>query len=452
MGEAKTLAFVLMLDTSGSMWNAIDMVKIDAKAFIRQARVGDQFAINEFSDNGSWVYPAGTNPKLLTVKEGLHETEAALDYIEKLKTHNMTAMGEAIQIGNQIMKNTSLTSDLKAYVILSDGAHNQGVNPVSVLGSEPPVYIAALGNVSKRYFDQLTAKNPKSRFYNQPNAYQMMLMFNQILADANDNELMLNDLDTYKKGADYVLKRFRISSEDNAAQVNVVWSDKKYEYTSGMPGGNAINIVLIDPDDKNTDIKPDIAEDGYCIYNLENVKPGEWKVLVQYSVPEVIRGTAGGVDYYTDIKTKLLLPQTIRKDEPLDIRVCAEKNGEVLDQVKVTAQIASPILSEADVRKRYARKLNAIQRKLAEKTDEETESADEMELLRSEILNTEKTDIFAKRISTHRLSLSKEGDYRLELDGKNQSGLCNVDIRIEGIDPKTKLPFTRIKSQAVYIE
>ena len=193
MGEAKTLAFVLMLDTSGSMWNAIDMVKIDAKAFIRQARVGDQFAINEFSDNGSWVYPAGTNPKLLTVKEGLHETEAALHYIEKLKTHNMTAMGEAIQIGNQIMKNTSLTSDLKAYVILSDGAHNQGVNPVSVLGSEPPVYIAALGNVSKRYFDQLTAKNPKSRFYNQPNAYQMMLMFNQILADANDNELMLND-------------------------------------------------------------------------------------------------------------------------------------------------------------------------------------------------------------------------------------------------------------------
>lgn len=92
------------------------------------------------------------------------------------------------------------------------------------------------GYVYKKYFDKLTAKNPNSKFYNQPNAYQMMLMFNQIVADSNKNELMLNEEDSYQQGADFVIKKFQVSASDNAAQVNVVWSDQKYKYTSGTPG------------------------------------------------------------------------------------------------------------------------------------------------------------------------------------------------------------------------
>lgn len=102
MSVEKTLAFVLMLDTSGSMADAINMVKIDAKAFVRMARKGDQFAINHFDTNASWVYPDSKNPKLLTVSQDLHETKDALNYIEAVSASGVTAMGDAIKLGNQI--------------------------------------------------------------------------------------------------------------------------------------------------------------------------------------------------------------------------------------------------------------------------------------------------------------------------------------------------------------
>ena len=452
MGAEKKLAFVLMLDTSGSMASAIDMVKIDAKAFVRMARKGDQFAINHFDTNASWVYPNSNNPKLLTVSKNLPETKEALNYIEALSANGVTAMGEAIKLGNQIMENSTVTADLKAYVILSDGEHNYGIDPADVLKDNPPVYIAALGNVFKTYFDKLTAKNPNSKFYNQPNAYQMMLMFNQIIADSNNNELMLNEVDSYQKGADYVFKKFQVSAADNATQVNVVWSDKKYKYTSGTPGGSSINIVLIDPDDKNTDIKPDISDNGYCIYNLENVKPGEWKVLIQYAIPEVITGTVGGVDFYTDIKTNLLLPAGTGTHEALDIRVSALNEKAVLDNVKVTAQISRPIMSEADINEQYATRLDSIMQDSDSSIDEEMRSSAALEKLRSEVLEIEHKDIFAKQLSTHTLTLSKDGEYIAKLDGVDKPGLCNVTVKIEGVNPKTNLPFTRLKSGAFWID
>lgn len=452
MSTDKTLAFVLMLDTSSSMHYALDMLKIDAKAFVRMARKGDQFAINQFDSDASWVYPDSKSPKLLTVSEDLHETKAALDYIEAVLATGVTAMGEAIKLGNQIMDDSTVTTDLKAYVILSDGQHNQGVDPADVLKNNPPVYIAALGSVYKNYFDKLTAKNPNSKFYNQPNAYQMMLMFNQIIADSNKNELMLNEVDSYQKGADYVIKKFQVSANDNAAQVNVVWSDRKYKYTPGTPGGDSINIVLIDPDDKNTDIKPDISENGYCIYNLENVKPGEWKVLIQYSIPEAITGTVGGVDFYTDIKTNLLLPAGTGTREALDIRVSALNEGAVLDNVKVTAHISRPVMSEADINDQYAKELGTIMQECDSAADEETRSSTVLEKLRSNVLKTEHKDIFAKKVTAHTLTLSKDGEYVVKLDGAGKPGLCNVDVKIEGVDPKTNLPFTRLKSGSFWID
>lgn len=225
------LAFVLMLDSSGSMYPCLDMVKIDAKAFVRQGRVGDQFAINQFSDNASWVYPPGNDPTLITITDGLDETARALPYIDAIKSQNMTNMGEAIEFGNRIMDRSRITASLRAYVILSDGMHNVGVDPIEALRGEPPVYIAALGMVDRTYFDRLIKKNPKSRFYNQPHAYEMMMMFNQIVADANENELIINDMNPYNVGADYLLKDFTITANENCSQLNVVWSDKNYKYT-----------------------------------------------------------------------------------------------------------------------------------------------------------------------------------------------------------------------------
>lgn len=447
----KKLAFVMMLDTSGSMRSGLELLKIDAKAFVRQGRVGDQFAINQFSDNASWVYPAESAPKLVTITEGLRETKSATDYIERLCTHNMTNMGEAIVLGNDILRNSTVTAGLKAYVLISDGLHNEGTDPVSVLGSEPPIYVAAIGILEKSYFDRLVAKNNNSKFYNEPDAYQMMTIFNQIIADANENELILNTLDAYQQGADYLIKEFTITAGDNCSQLNVVWSNKNYRYTDGHPGGYYVNVILIDPDDNRTDIKPDIAEDGYCIYNLENMKPGKWKILIQYSTRESITGTIGAVDFYTDIRTNLILPKSLCKEEALKVRVSALKGSDIIDDTKVTAEICTPFLSEDEIREEYVAQIETIQFELSN-TDDAESSESIYDRLREEVLQTEGRDIYAKKVSVHQLQLSADGEYVLEKSEGLKSGVSNVKIRIEGVDPKTNVPFTRLKAGSVYIE
>lgn len=453
MGTDKRLGFVMMLDVSGSMYYALNMVKIDAKAFVRQARSGDQFAINRFSDDAKWVYPEGQNPQLVTVSDSLKETADAKKYIEQLKTYNMTNMGEAIRLGNQIMNASTVTADLKAYVILSDGMHNWGTDPVNVLGPEPPVYIAALGSVSKQYFDRLIKKNSKSRFYNQPNAYQMMLMFNQILADSTDAGLMLNSMKPYEKGSDSIIETFQVSETDNAVKVNVVWSDAKYKYTSENPRDNQVNIVLIDPDDRNTDIRPDIAEEGYCIFNLENIKPGEWKVLIQYSVEENLSGTIGGIDFRTEIKTDLLLPLSAASNQPLDFGVLTMDGSSPLENVKVTAEISKPGIAVSELMNRYGEKIEQkLQRSRSTDAAGDLNEEHILNNIRQEIMLSDGTDIFERKVVKKQLSVSPNGDYLGSLEDMKEDGIYNVDVKIQGINPKTGLPFTRIKSGAVNVE
>lgn len=447
----KKLAFIMMLDVSGSMWDVINVVKIDAKAFVRQARCNDQFAINRFSDDAQWVYPEGTNPQLVTVSGDLRETQAALQPIENLRTYNMTNMGEAIRLGNQMMHNSTITADLKAYVLLSDGLHNQGMDPASILGADPPIYIAALGYVSMTYFNKLTAKNPKSKLYNKPNAYEMMLMFNQILADSTDSGLMLNDLKSYGKGSDYILEKFQVSAQDNAVKVNVVWTNANYHYTSGEPKANQVNIVLIDPDDRNTDIKPDIAEAGYCIYNLENIKPGEWKVLIQYSISETISGTIGGIDFHTDIKSDLLLPSTALSGQPLDIGVSAMCENNPLENLRVTAQISKPKIAASELLDRYGERIDQCMQVDMDETGEASEES-AINKIRQDILLKDGTDIFEKETIQQNLSLSKDGNYVCSMKDAKEDGIYSVDVKIEGIDSKTGLPFTRLKSGCVGVD
>jgi hypothetical protein len=384
------------------------------------------------------------------VSSDLHETKDSLPYIDIIHADSLTNMGAAIQLGNKIMNDTNPSTDLKAYVMLSDGYHNWGTDPMTVLDSEPPLYVAALGNVNTSQFEQLIKKNSKSKMYNQPNAYQMMLMFNNIVAEANDNELMLNDCDGYQAGADYILKKFSVSSEDNSAQLNVVWSDKKYEYTPNQPGGNGINIVLIDPDDNNTDIKPDIAEDGYCIYNLENVKPGDWKVLIQYSIPDAITGTIGGVDFYTDIKTNMVLPTSIKAGEKLDIKVTPMFENNVMENAKVSAKIATPAMSTDYIMDRYSKEIDSI--KNENESEEAMDTSVAINILRSNLQKAGHADIFKQNIRTEQLSLSKDGEFVFGDTSNVNNGMCNVDITVEGINPKTGLPFIRLKSGSVFVK
>lgn len=231
-------------------------------------------------------------------------------------TGSWTNIGAAISFANEREK--KLSTDIQAYVLLSDGCHNYGQNPTDILGAEPPVYIAGLGpHMQESLFTGMLRKNVRSKFYNSPNVVDMMMVFNQILADSSQSILTLNELDAFS-GTNYCVHEFTVPGEGNNTMLNFVWSDKNYHYTSGYPDKKKINLVLIDPKGKSTSIMPVIVDDGFCIYDLRNVRPGVWKILSQYAVETPISATIGVIQTGASYSINLTGNQNIPKGESTD--------------------------------------------------------------------------------------------------------------------------------------
>lgn len=161
--KISSTSFVLMLDRSSSMYGAMEQVKIDAKAFIRESRVNDQFGVNCFNQGANWVYPLGKIPEIATVTDVNVESKKAEVEIDKIYANGMTNIGDAISLGKQMLDYK--TSNVKALVLLSDGEKNVGPAPESVLGTEVPIFVAGLGPyLRKKYFDKMLALNSQSKY------------------------------------------------------------------------------------------------------------------------------------------------------------------------------------------------------------------------------------------------------------------------------------------------
>lgn len=442
----KSLGYIMMLDTSGSMQRGFPMVKIDSKAFVRCSRPNDQFGLNMFNTTASWVYPSGSNPRIITVDSAYEETRKAANAIEQIQcSEYCTNIGDAINLANQMI--TSASTDLKAFVLFSDGGHNEGVNPVTVLNDTSPIFIAGLGYLEMDYFNRMKAKNPKSRFYNQPNAYEVMLMFNDILADSSDSLLMLNKLEKVEKGASSVLEKFRVSSISNSAQINVVWTDPNYVYTPDSPRKvGDFQIVLIDPNNKTTTIRPDIVEMGYCIFNINNAVAGEWKALVQYVSDKELNMTVGGVDYHSTTKTKINADDFVSVGGDVKIGVTVQDNENEVQILSVKSVLTKPKISIETALAQNTDLLNMLESEA--NVDSDTAK---LNILRNRMLANGERDILPPVRSVENLYDSNDGSFGGTLGIADIPGIYNVKLEIEGVYPKTGEKFTSIKTHSIAV-
>lgn len=445
-----TVGYVLMMDSSGSMHDATSMVKIDAKAFVRESRPNDQFGINQFNNNASWVYPSSGN--IATVSGSLAETAAAADAIESQIQANpsnyMTNLGQAFEFGNNMINQA--TTDTKAFVILSDGYWNVGPNPANILGSEPPIFVAGLGPCMKKsYFEPLLAKNPNSKFYHQPNAWEMMQIFNDIRALPVDVALTANQMDSYS-GSDYKIIESVVSEDSDEAQISVVWSDNRYKYTSGSPSGYNINVQLIDPSGKTTSYQPQIVDEGYCIFNLSSVQPGTWRTLVQYSVPSQVYGTAGSFEFNSQVSLDVDAPVFHSSGKPLPFSVKMSDEGQGLDGLTVQAKIRKPELSVDNALSKYKRDLETV------KPDEnllKQGASEEIAKLHSlRMSRIHQKDILPVLSEYQVLKPSGDGLYQGSVLNTLEAGPYVVDLMVKGTNPKTKKTFSRVKQFAVLVD
>lgn len=422
----KSLGYVMMLDDSCSMHDASNMIKIDAKAFLDSTRTNDQFGVNIFETSSSWLYPEGEAPAPATVTEGRAEMNAAKKKIDTLQTSGFwTNIGAAVYLGNQMV--SKMNTDMKAFVLLSDGASNTGESPASVLQAEPPIYIAGLGpQMQENNFKDMLAKNPKSKFYNSPDAYMMMQIFNQIIADSTGSALALNNLVSYQ-GTNYSLLDFTIAGRGNCSSVCVVWSDKKYRYTNGYPDQKSINIVLIDPKGVRIAAEPVISEDGYCIFELRNVRPGVWHVLAQYAVDSPLWATVGVIEFASPVGVEVSGSQfaVLGESVPYKLEV---SNASLLKKLSVDAVYSMPAMDF----KKIARERFGM---------EKGEAA----------FPLTSGSLFPRTHCFGQLSCSEPGLFHGVLDGTEKPGIYNVYLTAKGkyVDGT---PFVCRKMHSVIVE
>jgi len=432
------VAVVPMLDISDSMSSAMGIVKIDGKAFIRSARANDQIAVVAFTDNSRIIY--SNNGQLATVSQSLVETALAAQAIEQLTTGNLTNIGQAIQQGNQLIAG-AVVPNVKAFVLLSDGMATTGPDPNTILGSTPPLYIAALGPYAQQsYFQRMLAMNASSTYYNQPNAYQMMLMFNAIRAKPADAGLTSNALASYT-GSDYQIQPNVIAGDSDEAQINVVWSDKRFYYTSGNPSGFAINVVLIDPNGNTSPLQPVITDGGYAIFNIASPQPGTWQALIQYAVPSPIWGNTAGFEFDTQVNLRVDAPKTLPAGEPLRATARVLDEGKVVEGLTIKAVVTRPSISVANALVKHGKALASIRPDTELLEGGVSEDIAKLETYRRS--QYEQGDILRVVPSLATLEAKPDGTHALTFGNTMEAGSYNVTLTVEGTNPATKKRFSR---------
>jgi hypothetical protein len=427
-----------MLDISGSMQSAMGIVKIDGKAFIRSARPNDQIGVVAFTDTSSIIY--SNNGQLATVSQSLAETALAAQAIEQLTTGNMTNIGQAIQQGYQLMAN-AVSQNVPAFVLLSDGMSNVGPNPNTVMGSTPPLYVAALGQyVSRSYFQTMLAQNANSFYVHQPNAYQMIQMFNTIRAKPADAGLTSNALAAYS-GSDYQLQPNLIVGDSDEAQINAVWSDPNYYYTNGNPSGFAINVVLIDPNGNTSPLQPVITDAGYCIFNIANPQPGTWQALIQYAVPNPIWGNTAGFEFDTQVNLRVDAPKTLKAGDALRATAHVLDEGKVVEGLTIHAVVTRPSISVANAIVKHRKALAKVQ---PDANLLEGGASEDIAKLETHRRSQMKHGDLLRVVPSHViLDPQPDGTHLLTFGHTAEAGSYDVKLTVEGQNPVTKKRFSR---------
>lgn len=445
----KTIGFVLMMDASSSMTDAITQVKINTKAFIDKMLVNDQFCVNCFSSSARWVYPSDSSSivTVTTSDKDTSEKQAARDAIEGIRASGCTNIGDAIQIGYPMLGQAN--TDKKVFILLSDGEHNVGKHPKDVLTGQYPIYIAGMGPcLREEYFTKLKNKNPESRYYHRPDVADVELILNDIRGLAPETNILANEKVSYK-GSYYQETTSIVSTQTGYVQFAVTWADKRFRYTNRDAGGFNLKVYLVDPSGRHYTNPPTIVGDGYCIFNLSDARPGRWKTIVEYSVPQPTFAVNGSFEFGSTARLNIHAADLADTRNPLQYEVELTDNGIPVEGLQVQARILQPKISVANALQKYAAELDRMELNSMVEADQPNDMLARLQHLRNEKLPT--GDILGYKQSDHQLIFNKDGRYGGLLTDTEEAGFYTIEVTASGINPLTGQEIRLCKTHSVWV-
>ncbi len=274
--------YAVCLDRSGSMSGTrMDMAKSAAKILINLARGatsskrGSNLSVTSFSSS------ARIDAAVREIVDNATRTELK-NAVDNLSATGSTAIGEGLRTSYDSLKQmTSEQFKGKAIVLLSDGAQNSGINPLSVLPdlitNDVTVYTIALGTgADKALMEQIARETGGLSFY---------------LPDANNLSLYFLTLFEHVSGLGKIFEKTGIINEGEEMVEELIVNQGSQSVKFSMISDNATTeLRLRKPDGTlihSGSNLPNVAfrsEAGFNMYEVATPLAGTWKAIA-YNTP-----------------------------------------------------------------------------------------------------------------------------------------------------------------------
>ncbi len=433
----------VIIDTSASMTSNgyVTNTVINSNAFLSYALPGDVISVASYDVNGRTTYPA------TTVDSTLAQIAAATAAIRGLtflgNCTNITNSGGGLQTGFNLLSASSVTP--KGAVLLSDGLHNCGSNPISQYPNA--VFACAMGPNSDQQLMQRVATSSHGVYYYAPYPFNMMQIYNQIRGLQPQIRSVVNYSAALSSSQSSMMLPIIFSSGSQLQQAGVVWSDPNYVYSNNpSPTGNQIYVVLYQPNGQVFPGAPTLSGSGYVVFNVPNPQSGTWYVYVAYAPSATtLSATAGVFEFPVNpsggIRLAVDAPASVKSGSPLSVSGKAFDDDEPITADSMTAEIVAPVLSVKHALQQYRDEIQAVN--IPPEQAEGSGDPDRNRLAVLHNLHLPTRDILPHKTIGMPMAPAEDKSSRLVLADTQEGGTYNVMVRATGYSSRSKTPFQR---------
>lgn len=264
---------VVSIDRSGSMYgNKIALAKTGAQIFVDLVKIGEDLGVTSFSHFISVNFP-------LRQVTGDATKNTAKTIINGLQASGFTSIGGGLRASlNEILQKTSRT-DNEFIVLLSDGYHNYGENPYSVIpdliNENVKVYTIGVGDSDIALLQDI-ASQTKGKFFYADSAASLPGIFTSIWTESRGNGVLEQIADFIQAGTQ-VIKQTFIDVFNEEATFVLSWEGGQLGFWLQRSDG-----VIIDEDyaAANPDTVEFVSGVNYSFYRIKQPLPGDWEIVV----------------------------------------------------------------------------------------------------------------------------------------------------------------------------
>ncbi|RXE56707.1 hypothetical protein ABH15_00555 [Methanoculleus taiwanensis] len=297
----------LAIDSSASMRNTDpDDLRIDAaRLFVDLAANDDLLAIVDFDHAVTVLEP------LSLVRNNRTALKMAIDQVD---SSGETNIGGGLLASFDQLAERGIPGHGKATVLLTDGVHNTGTDPLAVVPLYVeqgwPVYTVALTDFADEALMREIARQTGGRYYSAPTSSALLDIYNRIKQTIKGQDQITSETGTISVNQT-VQNIVNIDTSVQVVEFTCLCPQTTINYYIYYPNGTRVEL---DPESPTGTESPDItyiSSDTYQIYQVNNPVVGTWievinatdaNVTVDYSSTVAVSATielAAAIDAFS---------------------------------------------------------------------------------------------------------------------------------------------------------